>query len=108
MSRASGMTSSFPFMVRGEAIILEVDRSSRVGLAPMDLAPLDGEADIFLAIGPVLRGNALRDSFDTQTRTFGKISIRRLDPQRLLKQIIVSHPHRYQGGGMGQPFGCNP
>ncbi len=52
----------FSFMARGEAVILDVDRSSRVGLAPMDLVPVDGEVDIFLAIGPVLRGNALRDS----------------------------------------------
>ncbi len=52
----------FSFMARGEGVVLEVDRSSRVGLAPVDLTPTDGEADIFLAVGPVLRGNALRDS----------------------------------------------
>lgn len=52
----------FSFMTRGEAKILELDTSSRVGLALMDLEPFDGEVDIYLAIGPVLRGNALRDS----------------------------------------------
>lgn len=53
---------AYSFMVSGEAQILELDRSSRVGLALMDLPPYDGEVDIYLAIGPVLRGNALRDS----------------------------------------------
>ncbi|MBZ0291173.1 MAG: DUF2291 domain-containing protein [Anaerolineae bacterium] len=53
---------AYSFMTYGEAKILELDRSSRVGLAPMDLAPYDGEADVYLAIGPVLRGNALRDA----------------------------------------------
>lgn len=55
-------TGPFSFMTSGVGRILELDRSSRVGLAPMDLEPFDGEADVFLAIGPVLRGNALRDS----------------------------------------------
>lgn len=55
-------TGPFSFMTHGEARILELDRSSRVGLAPMDLEPFDGEPDIYLAIGPVLRGNALRDA----------------------------------------------
>jgi len=52
----------FSFMTRGEGRILELDRSSRVGLAALDLSPFDGEADVYLAIGPVLRGNALRDA----------------------------------------------
>ncbi|MFW5709488.1 MAG: DUF2291 domain-containing protein [Chloroflexota bacterium] len=55
-------TGPYSFMAQGEARILELDRSSRVGLAPMDLPPYDGEADVFFAIGPVLRGNALRDA----------------------------------------------
>ena len=57
-------TSSGPysFMTQGEAQVLTVDRESRVGLAHLDLQPFDGEADIYLAIGPVLRGNALRDA----------------------------------------------
>lgn len=55
-------TGPYSFMAQGEARILELDRESRAGLAHMDLAPYDGEADVFLAIGPVLRGNALRDA----------------------------------------------
>lgn len=52
----------YSFMVQGEAKIIAVDRESRVGLAHLDLEPYDDEADIYLAIGPVLRGNALRDA----------------------------------------------
>ncbi len=55
-------TGSYSFMASGEAQILLINRESRVGLAELDLAPYDGTADIFLAIGPVLRGNALRDA----------------------------------------------
>lgn len=52
----------FSFMVRGEVRVLAINRESRVGLAELDLPPFDGQADIFLAVGPVLRGNALRDA----------------------------------------------
>lgn len=55
-------TGPFSFMVRGEAEVLAINRESRVGLGELDLPPYDGEADVYLAIGPVLRGNALRDS----------------------------------------------
>ena len=48
--------------VRGAGTVLQVDRRSRVGLALLDLAPLDGRADVALQIGPVLRGTALRDA----------------------------------------------
>lgn len=55
-------TGAYSFMVRGEAQLVGVDRESRVGLGELDLPPYDGEPDVFLAIGPVLRGNALRDA----------------------------------------------
>ncbi|MCA9913543.1 MAG: DUF2291 domain-containing protein [Anaerolineae bacterium] len=55
-------TGAYSFMAYGEAQVMELDRSSRVGVALLDLTPADGEADLFLAIGPVLRGNALRDA----------------------------------------------
>ncbi|MEQ8676864.1 MAG: DUF2291 domain-containing protein [Aggregatilineales bacterium] len=55
-------TGAYSFMVSGEAQVLLINRESRVGLAELDLAPYDGTADIYLAIGPVLRGNALRDA----------------------------------------------
>ena len=55
-------TGDFSFMTRGEAKLLALDRESRVGLGLLDLEPFDEEAEVFLAIGPVLRGNALRDA----------------------------------------------
>lgn len=55
-------TGAYSFMTRGEARLLSLNRESRVGLAPLDLPPYDDEAEVYLAIGPVLRGNALRDA----------------------------------------------
>jgi predicted lipoprotein len=55
-------TGPYSFMVEADVQIVGVDRESRVGLAELDLLPADGEVDVFLAIGPVLRGNALRDA----------------------------------------------
>ena len=43
---------------------MSVDNKSRVGLALVDLTPVDGQVDAALQIGPVLRGTALRDSLD--------------------------------------------
>lgn len=55
-------TGAYSFMVRGEAQLVEVDTSSRAGLARLDLPPYDGTPDVSLAIGPVVRGNAVRDA----------------------------------------------
>lgn len=55
-------TGPYSFMVRADVQVVDVNRESRVGLAGLDLLPADGEVDVFLAIGPVLRGNALRDA----------------------------------------------
>ena len=51
----------YSFMVTGSGTITEVNLESRAGLAPVD-ANGDGTADYALAIGPVIRGTALRDS----------------------------------------------
>lgn len=53
---------AYSFMIKADVQLLDVNRESRVGLAELDLLPSNGEADIYLAIGPVLRGNALRDA----------------------------------------------
>ena len=52
--------SAYNFMVKGEAKVLTLDTSSRAGLLNLDLAPYDGTSDLSLAIGPVIRGTALR------------------------------------------------
>ncbi|MCC7175690.1 MAG: DUF2291 domain-containing protein [Bryobacterales bacterium] len=50
------------YIVKGRGVVLEVDRGSRTGLALIDVAPLDGKADVSIQIGPVLRGVSLRDA----------------------------------------------
>lgn len=55
-------TGAYSFMVQGTAQLIEIDTSSGAGLAHLDLEPYDGETDISMAIGPVVRGNALRDA----------------------------------------------
>jgi predicted lipoprotein len=51
----------YSFMVTGTGTILSVNLESRAGLALIDLNA-DGTADASLAIGPVIRGTAVRDS----------------------------------------------
>lgn len=48
--------------LRGEGVVVDVDTTSRVGVARVDLAPGDGQADVVLQIGPVIPGTALRDA----------------------------------------------
>lgn len=50
----------YSFLVSGSGTVVSVNTESRAGLALVDTTG-DGEADISLAIGPVLRGTALRD-----------------------------------------------
>ncbi len=50
------------FLVQGKGVVTAVDTRSRVGLLLVDVAPFDQKPDISIQIGPVLRGNALRDA----------------------------------------------
>jgi predicted lipoprotein len=50
------------YLVKGTGTVLSVDAHSRVRLALVDVAPFDGTPDVSIQIGPVLRGNALRDA----------------------------------------------
>ncbi|HUB32987.1 MAG TPA: DUF2291 domain-containing protein [Bryobacteraceae bacterium] len=50
------------FQVKGEGVVTSVDTHSRVGVALIDLPPLDHKPDVSIQIGPVLRGTALRDA----------------------------------------------
>lgn len=54
--------SRTPRFVRGEGLVVRVDLASRVGRALIDLSPDDGQADVALQVGPVIRGTALRDA----------------------------------------------
>jgi predicted lipoprotein len=50
------------YLVVARGTVLAVDRSSRAGAMPIDLAPEDGTADAVAQVGPVIRGTALRDA----------------------------------------------
>lgn len=56
--------SFYNFSVKGRIKILKVNLESRNGLAFADVAPYDGQEDIVIQIGPVLKGSAIRDSLD--------------------------------------------
>ncbi len=56
--------ASFAFKVKGEAVVLEYDSSSRNGLLIIDLVPADGVRDTAIQVGPVIKKTALRDSLD--------------------------------------------
>ncbi|ODS52911.1 MAG: hypothetical protein ABS36_15750 [Acidobacteria bacterium SCN 69-37] len=47
--------------VSASGIVRSVDTTSRVGLALVDVDPVDGRPDIAVQIGPVIRGTAVRD-----------------------------------------------
>lgn len=50
------------FQVKGRGVVTSIDRHSRVGLALVDIPPLDHQPEVSIQIGPVLRGTALRDA----------------------------------------------
>ncbi len=64
LQAASARTLTQPTPVTLEGVVLDVDTSSRVGTAAVDLEPADGRPDVLLMIGPVFRGTALRDALD--------------------------------------------
>jgi predicted lipoprotein len=55
----------FNFSVKGTAKILSVDTRSMNGFVSVDLEPFDGKADFQRNIGPIFRGNTIRDIQDT-------------------------------------------
>lgn len=56
----------FNFAVKGEAVVVSANTSSRVGVAELDLVGPDGKgdgkADAVLQIGPVFKGTSIRDA----------------------------------------------
>jgi len=56
-----GKEQPYSFMVTGTGKVLTVNTTSRAGLAQVDISG-DGKADLTLAVGPVIRGTALRDA----------------------------------------------
>lgn len=56
-----GAEQPYSFMISGTGQVIEVNTTSRAGLATVDTNN-DGQPDLSLAIGPVIRGTALRDA----------------------------------------------
>lgn len=55
-------TRPYSFVVSGTGRVLELDRSSLMGMALIDVEPFDGVPDLKMQIGPVIGGTALRDA----------------------------------------------
>ncbi len=52
------------FIVRGQGKIISVNTESRNGTLSIDIPPYDEEMDLNIQIGPVFKGNLIRDSLD--------------------------------------------
>jgi len=50
------------FLLQGTGMVLAIETRSRSGLALVDIAPFDRQADLSIQIGPVLQGTSLRDA----------------------------------------------
>jgi predicted lipoprotein len=48
--------------IKGDGRVIGVNTRSKVGVANVDVAPFDGNVDLTIQIGPVLRGMSLRDA----------------------------------------------
>jgi predicted lipoprotein len=56
--------SPWNFRVKGSGVVTAVNTESRASTVDIDLFPNDGEADLVLQIGPVIKDSAIRDSLD--------------------------------------------
>ena len=82
------------FLVTGTARVLDVDTTSRSGVARIDLEPYDGAPDAELQIGPVFRGTALRDAlpfihFDDFTNQLEYASVSRVLHERIADSVLA-------------------
>uniref|UniRef100_UPI0035E428DF DUF2291 family protein n=1 Tax=Thermogemmatispora sp. TaxID=1968838 RepID=UPI0035E428DF len=51
----------YTFLVKGLGRVVSINTASRNGTLGLDLPPYDGRADLWLQIGPVILGTAIRD-----------------------------------------------
>lgn len=58
----SNNADTYNYIVKCNAAVLEVNNESRVGYLLMDEEPYDGTSDFKLLIGPVYKGDSLRNS----------------------------------------------
>lgn len=61
-TRQEGEGSFWNYLVGGEAKVLKVNLESKAGVLELDLAPYDNTVDFYIQIGPVVKGQALRDA----------------------------------------------
>lgn len=57
-----GDRGAVSYIVHGEGVVTNVDRSKKVGTMTVKLAGYDGPVTVKLQIGPVYRGSAIRDT----------------------------------------------
>lgn len=56
--------SPWNFRVKGSGVITAVNTESRASTVDIDLFPNDGQADLVMQIGPVIKDSSIRDSLD--------------------------------------------
>jgi predicted lipoprotein len=49
-------------VVKGQGTVVALDRRSRVGLLGLNLGKADGQPEVWLQVGPVIQGMAVRDA----------------------------------------------
>jgi len=104
-------TGRASFLVTGTARVLDVDTTSRSGVARLDLEPYDGAADAELQIGPVFRGTALRDAlpfirFDDFTNQMEYASVSRVLHERIADSVLAGVDRRTLAGRVIQFTGA--
>jgi predicted lipoprotein len=80
-------------LVKCEGVVVAVQRRSRAGLLGVDVAPRDGQADLWVQIGPVVPGMALRDavgfiSFDQFLNQVDYADVGNALNQRVLDSVL--------------------
>lgn len=107
---AVSVSGAHNFRVRGSGVVTSVDTESRNGTALVQIDGYDGPTEVLVQIGPLIRGDAIRDGvgfitfgdFREQTQ-FGQVS-RELN-QRVTDEVVagleptalVGQPLSFQG-----------
>ncbi|MDY0093043.1 MAG: DUF2291 domain-containing protein [Candidatus Vecturithrix sp.] len=56
--------SPWNFIAKSEGQVIAVKTESRAGTIEVDIPPYDGASDVVVQIGPIMRGESLRDALD--------------------------------------------
>jgi predicted lipoprotein len=92
-------------LVKCEGVVVSVDRRSRAGLLGVDVAPRDGAADLWLQVGPVVQGMALRDavgfiSFDQFASQVDYADVGNALNQRVIESVLAGLDLESAKGGV--------